>query len=173
MGTKRSLISSIALVALGMVIGAAGVIAFNFITKKDSITGDAPDHYVIEQTLAEDTCINENLIDLEKYSFSPRHTDDHGVKYQQLQDFDKNGNYLVSLVWGGYNKAMNIDVSFQCIVSSDKNKNTTIHYLSVSDGMAIRNGKPYVMPTITIAGDKNYKRYREDGKETFSSKYSD
>lgn len=175
MGTKRSLIGPIALVTLGMVVGVAGVIAFNFITKNNpsqpaqeeqynpfSPVADETTHYAIEQSLAEDTCINEELVyskfGRSKYTFQiPKKVIDTYIHFELRNDFDKNGNYLAQLRWTGYDKEFQRSVSFECIVSSDVNKHTTIHYLQVEGN--------------TIAGDKNYKRYREDGKETYMSKY--
>ena len=116
--------------------------------------------YLIPENLAEDTCTNEDLIfskiSRDEYDMSSKtHI---GYEYRMLAgNFDKDGNIMVSFTWDGHNKTTDLDAQFRCIVSANKDKKATIHYLGIEDN--------------TIAGDSDYKVYREDGKEKFTSRY--
>ena len=116
--------------------------------------------YLIPENLAEDACTNEDLI----FSKISRDTYDMtspsvvGYDYNMLAgSFDKDGNIMVSFTWLGHNKTTDLDYPFRCIVSANKDKKVTIHLLEIDDNI--------------IAGDADYKVYREDGKEKFTSRY--
>lgn len=116
--------------------------------------------YLIPENLAEDTCTNEDLIfsKISRDTYDMTYRPNLGYEYRMLDgSFDKDGNIMVSFTWFGYNKIKDLETSFTCIVSANKDKQTTIHYLGIEKN--------------TIAGDAKYKVYREDGKEKFTSRY--
>lgn len=116
--------------------------------------------YLIPENLAEDTCTNEDLIfsKISRDTYDMSSPDVVGYDYNMLAgSFDIDGNIMVSFTWYGHNKTTNLDTPFTCIVSANKDKKVTIHYLGVEDNI--------------IAGDADYKVYREDGKEKFTSRY--
>lgn len=117
-------------------------------------------HYIIDQNLAEDTCTDEKLIysKVSKSKYSMRTPYSVGYSYDITDWYDKNGNHIASIHWDGYNNETDSEVGFDCYVSSDKEGNVIIHYLGV-DG-------------ITISGVEGFKKYRDDGKESFIYRYS-
>lgn len=127
--------------------------------KVDNGQDDADKGYLINQNQAEDTCIDEKLIfsRISKDKYTLRGKTSAYIGYEPQSYFDKNGNVVAKLSWSGHNKETDEDVDFSCIISSDKDGHTTIHLLQVDGNV--------------ITGDIDYKKYRDDGKEQYLSKY--